>query len=203
MARIPWFSAKTDPAERDRRGWLEDHGITPMNRSSRLWDMEIVPPPWMPHTTERVGSLDRARRALQDLRAGVPMSPIKWQGSQSMATGRAYDWCYCVEAARPEDDTIDGRTACPCQCPDCKPKKKGDEAVHWRKRHWNNQLHGQSRATYWNEYYHEHHWWIKLLRWWEHRTAPDDNANWGVPLYSVPDPDDEPTIPLDEEDTSI
>jgi hypothetical protein len=120
----------SSPTERSRIPWLEEHGITPMNRSTRLWDMEITAHKLIPHRTERVGSLDMARTALAQQRGGHDIDPIQWQGSQNMATGRAYDWCYCIEAVRPE---VDGRTACKCQCVDCKPPKKGTP-VHWRKR---------------------------------------------------------------------
>lgn len=128
--------AGSSPTERSRVPWLEEHGITPMNRSTRMWDMEIVPPRWVFwHRIERVGSLDRAKRALDLQRGGVDFAPIKWQGSQSMATGRAYDWCYCIEAVSSPE--VDGRTACKCQCADC---KEGD---HWRKRNHASRLRAQ------------------------------------------------------------
>ncbi len=122
----------TSPTERSRIPWLEDHGITPMNRSTRLWDMEVTPPRWMKlYRIERVGSLDMTRHALNQQRAGHKIDPIKWQGSQNMATGRAYDWCYCIESV---DTEADGRIACICQCADCKPPGKNATPVHWRKR---------------------------------------------------------------------
>jgi hypothetical protein len=130
MMTRSWWRAPEDPSERDRRPWLMAHGITPMNRSTRLWDMEITAH-LLPHRTERVGSLDMARTALNQQRAGHKIDPIKWQGSQSMATGRAYDWCYCIEAV---DTEADGRVSCICQCCDCKPPGKGATQVHWRKR---------------------------------------------------------------------
>jgi hypothetical protein len=123
-------NADTSPTERSRVGWLKQRGITPMNRSTRLWDMEITAHRFVPHRTERVGSLDMARTALAQQRAGNDIEPIQWQGSQNMATGRAYDWCYCIEAAWPE---ADGRVECKCQCVDCRPRKKGTP-VHYRKR---------------------------------------------------------------------
>jgi len=126
-------AAGSAPRERDRVEWLSEHGITPMNRSTRMWDMQVTPPKWMKfHYIERVGSYDRAMRALELQRGGVDFAPIEWQGSRDMATGRAYDWCYCIEAVSSED--VDGRVACKCQCVDCAPKKKGATATHWRKR---------------------------------------------------------------------
>lgn len=118
-------NAPTSKTERSRREWLEEHGITPMNRSTRLWDMQVDAHRMIPHRVERVGSFDMAQHALAQQRGGEKIDPIKWEGSRDMATGRAYDWCYCIEAVQPE---ADGRTGCTCQCVDCK------EHNHWRKR---------------------------------------------------------------------
>ena len=143
------------PRERDRVEWLSEHGITPMNRSTRMWDMEVTPPRWWRASRiERVGSKDRAQRALDLQRGGVDFAPIKWQGSKDMATGRAYDWCYCIEAVASED--VDGRTACKCQCADC---KEGD---HWRKRNHAHRIRAQM-VRHRNETIHG---WIGFRRRW-------------------------------------
>lgn len=195
-------TAGSAPRERDRVDWLSEHGITPMNRSTRMWDMEVTPPKWWRlHYIERVGSLDRARRALDLQRGGVDFAPIKWQGSRDMATGRAYDWCYCIEAVSASD--VDGRVACKCQCADC---KEGD---HWRKRnhasrlraqmvrHVNSQRYGwrgfsrrwANRWARWREFWQEirdHGWRATVFQSWETLeteytepdTPQDGNPDW-------------------------
>jgi hypothetical protein len=172
-------SVGNSPTERSRIPWLEQHGITPMNRSTRLWDMEITAHHLIPHRTERVGSLDMARTALAQQRGGHDIDPIQWQGSQSMATGRAYDWCYCIEAVQGD---VDGRTACKCQCVDCKPKQKGATPTHWRKRHHasairaniiRNRAEGQTRRKRtmrrlddWVWDWEHGYWWMQRLTVW-------------------------------------
>jgi hypothetical protein len=182
-------SAPADPKERDRRAWLTANGITPMNRSTRLWDMEIQAS-MLPHRVERVGSLDRTRRALNQQRAGIDFEPIKWQGSRDMATGRAYDFCYCIEAVKTE---ADGRVECKCQCVDCKPPGKDETPTHWRKRNFASQnraraVRDQKRQNRWHrrvrrhindwkwEYYHGY-WFFQRWGWfgerWVERPAED------------------------------
>lgn len=158
--------AGSAPRERDRVEWLSEHGITPMNRSTRMWDMIVTPPGWMKfHYTERVGSFDRAKRALDLQRGGVDFAEIQWQGSKDMATGRAYDWCYCIEAVTSED--VDGRVACKCQCADCAPKGKGATATHWRKRHHASRIRAQMvRHVNRNKYG-----WRGFIRRWQNRIA--------------------------------
>jgi hypothetical protein len=193
-------SAPTDPKERDRRHWLTTHGITPMSRSTRLWDMEVTPPRYLPHYRERVGSLDMARRQLQQQREGMQVEPIKWQGSRDMATGRAYDWCTCIEAVVYD---ADGRTACTCTCASCKPPK-GATAVHWRKRMMQSQL----RAQFIRDKYKERRgWWrrkIDLIEYWvwcwETRgTHGDPQPAQGGDTPPMPD-SEWPTQELDPED---
>lgn len=208
--------AKSSPTERSRIGWLEDHGITPMNRSTRLWDMEITAHRLMPHRTERVGCLDMTRHALAQQRGGEKIDPIKFVGSQNMATGRAYDFCYCIEAVQGE---VDGRTACICQCVDCQPPK-GGTPVHWRKRNHAHLIRVEmirhkakerrlrvrirNRIRDWA-------WAIESIRngdtdpvpwwWWGGPPKPRDVLADTPNLYETPPiPDDEwPTVPLDEE----
>lgn len=188
----------TDPTERSRIGWLEEHGITPMNRSTRLWDMEITAHRWVPHRIERVGSLDMTRTALAQQRGGQVIDPIQWEGSRSAATGRAYDWCYCIEAVNPE---ADGRTACKCTCVDCQPPKKGTP-VHWRKRKHAHDIrvgmiqHRQEKNTRW----------LRLQRRIDDWVWDFDHGYWffqrwgwfGERMGSVYDGD---TLPDDEMDT--
>ena len=198
-------SAPSDPKERDRRHWLTQNGITPMNRSTRLWDMDIRPPRWLPHYRERVGSLDMADRQLQQQRAGLRVDPIRWQGSRDMATGRAYDWCTCIEAVVYD---ADGRTACTCGCTDCKPTKKGETATHWRKRKMQSQL----RAQFIRDKYKDRRgWWrrkrdlIEYWIWcWETRGTHDEQPPFEQPAQggdTPPMPDsDWPTQELHPDD---
>jgi len=185
-------NAPTAPRERDRREWLSSHGITPMNRSTRLWDMEVTPPKWMKfHYIERVGSFDRARRALDLQRGGTDFPPIKWEGSRDMATGRAYDWCYCIEAVRPE---VDGRTACKCQCVDCK------EGEHFRKRRHASRIRGQMvrhrNATRYGWRGFRTRWENRWGRWCEFWHEVHDEGLWAT---LNPPPDETLDLPLDEE----
>jgi len=201
--------AETSPTERSRIGWLMERGITPMNRSTRLWDMEITAHRLVPHRTERVGSLDMARHALDQQRAGHKIDPIKWQGSQNMATGRAYDWCYCIEAV---DTEADGRIACICQCADCKPAGKGATPVHWRKRKHAHDIrvsmirHQQATNTRWLRLgrfidslvwdYHHGYWFWQRWGWFTDDGLPVAQARGGDTLpdddYEEPDTPQEP-----------
>jgi hypothetical protein len=206
-------SAPADPSEKDRREWLTKNGITPMNRSTRLWDMEITKHAFIPHTTEQVGSLDITRAQIAAQGRGERIEPLVWSGSRDMATGRAYDWCYCVEASRPDDDTIDGRVDCPCTCQDCKPGK-GKRAVHWRKRNQDSRIHAAYSRRRWDEYYYERKLRIRLWRrlqalyvWWRaeddlveiEAELPERPTAKPAPLSDTPPvPDYEwPTVPLD------
>jgi hypothetical protein len=193
--------AKSSPTERSRIGWLEDHGITPMNRSTRLWDMEITAHHFVPHRTERVGCLDMTRHALAQQRGGEKIDPIKFVGSQNMATGRAYDFCYCIEAVNEE---ADGRTGCQCQCVDCDPPGKDATPNHWRKRHHASMIraemirHKKKQNTWRKRTDRRIDDWVWLYRAWRRGDA---EWRWEV-LNRTPElnEDDIPTIPLNEEE---
>jgi len=192
---------KSSPTERSRIGWLEDHGITPMNRSTRLWDMEITAHKLMPHRVERVGSLDMARHALNQQRGGERIDPIKWQGSQNMATGRAYDWCYCIEAV---DEEADGRTGCVCQCVDCSPPGKDATASHWRKRNHASMIRGEMVRHKKAQQTRRKRFWRRIDDWvWLYEAWKRGDAEWRWEVLNrTPElhEDDIPTVPLNHKE---
>jgi hypothetical protein len=217
--------APADPSEADRREFLARNGVTPMNRSTRYWDIEITAHKLIPHRVERVGSLDMARAQLDEQARGHVIEPLLWNGSEGMATGRAYDFCYCIEASRPDDETIDGRTQCVCQCKDCKPKSKTEKPRHWRKRRDESQIHAVSSKRRWDTYYYERKWRIRIWRriqlvieWWQGEldelelAEVVDEPGPGTGEFDLVDPEADtppmtdseyPTVDLAEEDEGL
>lgn len=178
-----------------------------MNRSTRYWDIEITPHKLMPHRVERVGSLDMARAQLDEQARGHVVEPIQWNGSEGMATGRAYDFCYCIEAARPDDESVDGRISCVCTCKDCKPKLKTEKPRHWRKRHAESRIHAEQSKRRWDAYYYNRKWRVRIWRriqlvieWWQGENDdeladvvefPIDEPGPGTGEFDLVDPDAE------------